>query len=57
MKKTYIVPFAEVIEMETTHICQSSIGIYDDKEVDTETDQLGRENYKPYRPNLWEQGW
>lgn len=56
MKKIYITPSQEVVKLENTNICQSSMEIYEE-EVNTETDQLGREDYKPYRPNLWEQGW
>lgn len=42
MKKTYVSPFAEEVNIETTQMLAASIGINDDKEVDTTTpgDQL-----------------
>lgn len=59
MKKTYIAPSAEVIKVETVSILAASLNLNDDTQVDTsDGGQLGREdNYTPYRPNLWEQGW
>ena len=56
MKKTYISPEVEVIEMETNYMLAASLGI-SDTEVDTSNGgQLGRED-KPGRPNVWEQNW
>ena len=58
MKKTYMTPSVEVIEMEAATIMAASLGMNDDKTVDTneEGGQLGRED-KPNRPNIWEQSW
>ena len=56
MKKTYIAPSVEVIKVGAISMLAASMGI-NDKEVDTETDQLGREDNTPSSPNLWEQGW
>ena len=58
MKKTYIAPSVEVIEMEATNMLATSLDLNDDTTVDTNTDggQLGRED-RPSRPNVWEQGW
>ena len=56
MKKTYIAPSVEVIKVGAISMLAASMGI-NDKEVDTETDQLGREDNTPSTPNLWEQGW
>ena len=56
MKKTYIAPSVEVIKVGAISMLAASMGI-NDKEVDTETDQLGREDNTPSSPNLWDQGW
>jgi hypothetical protein len=56
MKKTYIAPSVEVIKVGAISMLAASMGI-NDKEVDTETDQLGREDNTPSTPNLWDQGW
>ena len=56
MKKTYIAPSVEVIKVGAISMLAASMGI-NDKEVDTETDQLGREDNPPGSPNLWDQGW
>ncbi len=58
MKKTYITPSVEEIKVAgTCNILEGSLGMYDDKDVDTSNgDQLGRED-NPSRPNIWEQGW
>jgi hypothetical protein len=59
MKKTYIAPEVELIKVGTVSMLAASLELKDDVMVDTsDGDQLGREdNYTPYRPNLWEQGW
>ena len=59
MKKTYITPEVEVIKVGAISMLAASMGINDDKEVDTSGDgvQLGREDNAPSSPNLWEQGW
>ena len=57
MKKTYIAPSVEVIKVGAISMLAASLGV-NEQEVDTETDQLGREDDNtPSRPNLWEQGW
>jgi hypothetical protein len=56
MKKTYIAPSVEVIKVGAISMLAASMGI-NDKEVDTETDQLGREDNTPSSPNLWDLGW
>ena len=58
MKKTYITPSIEEIKVAgTCNILEGSLGMYNDKEVDTSNGgQLGRED-NPSRPNIWEQGW
>lgn len=58
MKKTYITPEVEVIKVGAISMLAASLGVNNDKEVDTSGDggQLGRED-NPSRPNLWEQGW
>ena len=58
MKKTYISPEVEVIEMETNYMLAASLDLNDDTTVDTSTPggQLGRED-KPGRPNVWDQDW
>ena len=56
MKKTYIAPSVEVIKVGAISMLAASMGIKD-KEVNPETDQLGREDNTPSSPNLWEQGW
>ena len=57
MKKTYIAPEVEVIEMETNYMLAASLDL-NDTPVDTNKDgvQLGRED-KPGRPNVWDQDW
>ena len=59
MKKTYITPEVEVIKVGAISMLAASMGINDDKEVDTSGDgvQLGREDNNPSSPNLWDQGW
>ena len=58
MKKTYITPEVEVIKVGAISMLAASMGIHDDKEVDTSNGgQLGREDNTPSRPNLWDQGW
>ena len=59
MKKTYITPEVEVIKVGAISMLAASLGINNDKEVDTSGDgvQLGREDNTPSRPGIWEQGW
>lgn len=58
MKKTYITPSVEEINVDVVNILAESVVINSDKYVDTsDGGQLGREDNTPSRPNLWEQGW
>lgn len=61
MKKIYIAPSVEEIEIDTVSIIAASLGVdsSDDNSVDTSVDgvQLGREDNTPSNPNLWEQSW
>lgn len=60
MKKTYITPSVEVIEVGAISMMATSLNVYNDNEssVDTSEEgvQLGRED-RPGNPNVWEQGW
>lgn len=58
MKKTYIVPYVEEINVGAISMLAASIG-FNNTEVDTSGEgvQLGREDNNPSSPNLWEQGW
>lgn len=58
MKKTYIVPYVEEINIGVISMLAASIG-FNNTEVDTSGEgvQLGREDNTPSSPNLWEQGW
>ena len=58
MKKMYVAPEVETIKVNAMNMLATSLGINDNKEVNTSDEgvQLGRED-TPSRPNLWEQGW
>lgn len=58
MKKTYITPSVEVIEVGAISMLAASLRISDETIVDTSEGgvQLGRED-RPGNPNVWEQGW
>lgn len=57
MKKTYIEPSVEVVELDAESILAASLAT-SDEEVDTNVDpQLGREDVKHSDTNVWEQGW
>lgn len=51
MKKTYVSPFAEEVNIETTQMLAASIGI-NDTEVDSDTDQ-GAGDRRGEWGNLW----
>lgn len=51
MKKTYVSPFAEEVNIETTQMLAASIGI-NDTEVDSDTDQ-GADDRRGEWGNLW----
>ena len=57
MKKTYITPSVETIKVSAVNMLATSLLMHSDKEVDTVSEQLGREDNTPSRPNIWEQGW
>ena len=54
----YVAPEVETIKVNAMNMLATSLGINDNKEVNTSDEgvQLGRED-NPSRPNLWEQGW
>lgn len=56
MKKEYINPSMEVIEITTQHILANSM-VTHDEQVNTDDIQFGREDNTPSNPNLWDQGW
>ena len=56
MKKTYITPSVETIKVSAVNMLAASMRI-NNTEVDTVSEQLGREDNTPSRPNLWDQGW
>lgn len=56
MKKTYITPSVEVIRVDSINMMATSLAVHGDKEVNTETEQLGRED-NSNNSNIWEQGW
>ena len=58
MKKMYIAPEVETIKVNAMNMLATSLGINDNKEVNTSDEgvQLGRED-NPSRPNIWEQVW
>lgn len=58
MKKQYIIPATECIQMETIRLVANSI----DKDNNSITDPngyefLGREDKEPKTPNLWDNEW
>ena len=58
MKKMYVAPEVETIKVNAMNMLATSLGINDNKEVNTsdEGGPRGRED-NPSRPNLGEQGW
>ena len=58
MKKIYITPSVEVIEVGAISMMATSLNVYNESSVDTSEEgvQLGRED-RPGNPNVWEQGW
>ena len=56
MKKTYITPSVEVIRLDSINMMATSLAVHGDKEVNTETEQIGRED-NSNNSNIWEQGW
>ena len=56
MKKTYIAPEVEEIKVNVANMMASSLGI-NDTEVDTNDEQLGREEKKISSPGVWGNEW
>ena len=57
MKKTYIAPEVEEIKVNVANMMASSLGINDEPEVDTNDEQLGREEKKISSPGVWGNEW
>ena len=57
MKKTYIAPEVEIVNVNSVSMLASSPGISNEGSVG-DGEELSREDpTTPSRPNLWEQGW
>ena len=56
MKKTYIAPEVEEIKVNVANMMASSLGI-NETEVDTNDEQLGREEKKISSPGVWGNEW
>ena len=56
MKKTYIAPEVEEIKVNVANMMASSLGI-NETEVDTNEEQLGREEKKISSPGVWGNEW
>ena len=52
MKKTYMTPEMEVMNIETVEMIAASLAMYGSDEVDTETEQLGNDRRGTWG-NLW----
>ena len=53
MKKNYVSPLMTEVNVETEHMLAASLGINNDKEIDTSNGgQLGKENNRQWG-NLW----
>ena len=57
MKKTYIAPEVEEIKVNVANMMASSLGINNEPEVDTNDEQLGREEKKISSPGVWGNEW
>ena len=57
MKKTYITPSVEVIRVDSINMMATSLAVHGDKEVNTETEQLGREDNGSSAPGVWDSEW
>ena len=57
MKKTYIAPEVEEIKVNVANMMASSLGINETTEVDTNEEQLGREEKKISSPGVWGNEW
>ena len=57
MKKTYITPSVETIKVSAVNMLAASLQMHSDKEVNTVSDQLGREDNGPSAPGVWDSEW
>lgn len=58
MKKQYIIPATECIQMETIRLVANSINKDEDGITNPDDyDFLGREDKDPKTPNLWDNEW
>ena len=57
MKKTYIAPSVETIKVSAVNMLAASLQMHSDKEVNTVSDQLGREDNGPSAPGVWDSEW
>ncbi|MBR2458821.1 MAG: hypothetical protein IKB39_05880 [Bacteroidaceae bacterium] len=56
MKKTYITPSVETIKVSAVNMMATSLQI-SNTEVDTVSEQLGREDNGPSAPGVWDSEW
>ena len=57
MKKTYITPSVETIKVSAVNMLAASLQLHSDKEVDTVSEQLGREDNGSSAPGVWDSEW
>ena len=57
MKKTYIAPSVEEIKVNVVSMMATSLAISEETEVDTEKEQLGREEKGISSPSVWGNEW
>ena len=58
MKKTYITPSVETIKVSAVNMLAASVRIsISDKEVNTVSEQLGREDNGSSAPGVWDSEW
>ena len=57
MKKTYIAPSVEVIEVNAVNMLANSSFAISETSVDTSTDQLSRDFYSPFSSNIYSGEW
>lgn len=57
MKKIYIAPSIEVLNVVANNIVATSLGVGEGSTDTSNPDNQDAREDKPSRPNLWEQGW
>ena len=59
MKKTYITPSVETIKVSAVNMlaASASLEMFSNKEVNTVSEQLGREDNGPSAPGVWDSEW